>query len=153
VSNEYKMECAVCYEKSARCKLVCGHSFCSDCVKTWYTKGSGTCPMCRKKIHYRRMPLKKWSEEAKENEKQAIFEESVNEYLEYYPDIGVLDELQRTFRAIKESCDAEDIDYILNETADYYSDRRVHLNYRRSWLENGHQYKLAKEPKFKRNRH
>jgi len=99
------------------------------------------------------MPLKKWSEEAKENEKQAIFEESVNEYLEYYPDIGVLDELQRTFRAIKESCDAEDIDYILNETADYYSDRRVHLNYRRSWLENGHQYKLAKEPKFKRNRH
>ena len=41
------MECTICYESAARCEFVCGHSFCYQCVKTWYQKGSQTCPMCR----------------------------------------------------------------------------------------------------------
>lgn len=138
------MECAVCYENCARCKLVCGHVFCSECVKKWYMNGAGTCPMCRKKIHYRRMPLKKWKAEANENAKETVFQDALDEFLEYYPDIGVLDELQRTYRAIKKDCSVDVIDYILNETTYYYSDRYVHLTYRTSWLDNPHRYKHAR---------
>ena len=45
-------ECAVCYSEVATCKLVCKHSFCKSCVKTWYQKSEEpTCPMCRQQIN------------------------------------------------------------------------------------------------------
>jgi hypothetical protein len=48
-------ECGVCYSASCNCRLVCGHSFCRDCVKSWYQKGSGdsTCPMCRQRLYFK----------------------------------------------------------------------------------------------------
>lgn len=177
-------ECHVCYEHTANCKLVCGHAFCKACVKTWYTKG-GTCPMCRKKVHYRRMPIKKWKIEAEEQKKNDIFQESFNELLEdmmqpltfnimnpeadwepeiprdrYIPVIDAeesvlkvhrknvpLDELvdlEKTFRALKNDATPDEIDYILNDTSDYYSDRRTHLN-QRTYSEFGHWYPHLKK--------
>ena len=47
VISKSKMECKICYECLPECRLTCGHSFCYQCVKTWYQKGSHTCPMCR----------------------------------------------------------------------------------------------------------
>lgn len=177
-------ECAVCYEKLANCTLVCGHKFCKPCVKTWYLKGSeSSCPMCRKQIHYRRMPIKKWREEAVENKKQEIFQESFNELLEsimepmvfrcsenddWIPEVNPnrytpvvngntltihkknvsLDEfedLEKTFRAIKDDASVDEIDYVLNDTYDYYSDRRVNLR-SRTYSENGHMYKIQNKP-------
>jgi hypothetical protein len=52
-----------------------------------------------------------------------------------------LDFLQKTFRAIKDDCTHEELDYVLNETDEYYSDRRVNLM-KRSYSENGHMYKI-----------
>lgn len=134
----------MCYDKKCNCTLFCGHKFCLSCVKTWYMDGSGTCPMCRKKVRFRRMPLKKWAIEAEETKKEKVFQDTIDEHLEHMPEIDVLDMLQRTYRALKDWYDHEDIDYILNETSEYYSDRRVHLNYRNSFLENGHFYRHEK---------
>ena len=164
------MECPVCYERNTNCKLVCGHQFCKQCVKTWYLKGAeASCPMCRKKVHYRRMPVKKWKAEADEQKKQDVFEESFDLLLEdimeplrfvmdvpgsvqgetltlYRTNVSTreLEELQITYRAIKDEVDPEDIDYILNETGDYYSDRNIKLR-NRVYSENGHQYKIERK--------
>ena len=47
------MECPVCYTLKAKYKLVCGHSFCYQCIAHWYQEcGNHTCPMCRKDIHF-----------------------------------------------------------------------------------------------------
>lgn len=140
------MECPVCYERTTNCTLVCGHQFCKTCVKTWYLKGAeSSCPMCRKKVHYRRMPVKKWKEEAIEQKKQQIFEESFDTMVET-DDVMMYDlqDLQTTFRAIKDFVEPDELDFILNETCDYYSDRQTHIN-KRVYSENGHQYTFSRK--------
>lgn len=150
------MECPVCYENKTNCKLVCGHEFCKSCVKTWYMKG-GSCPMCRKKVHYRRMPIKKWKQEAEENKKSEIFQEAFDSAIEDLMEFEVsdvpiyqLEYIERTYRAIKDDANPDEIDYVLFETLDYYSDRRVHLN-KRTYSEIGHWYPHLKAPKIKKN--
>lgn len=173
-----KEECPVCYENVANCKLVCSHEFCKACVKKWYLKG-GTCPMCRKKVHYRRMPIKQWKLESEEEKKTTVFQDSFDELIEdmmspltfdivnpesrrwepevprdrYIPVIDgnvlrihrksvpthELEDLEKTFRALKNDTSVDELDYILNETMDYFSDRRVHLN-KRTYSELGHWY-------------
>lgn len=159
------MECPVCYENNTNCKLVCGHEFCKSCVKTWYMKG-GSCPMCRRKVHYRRMPIKKWAQETQENKKNEVYQEAFEFMLEdlmeplvindqltlYRKNIPTheLEYLERTYRAIKDEADPDEIDYVLMESFDYYSDRRVHLN-KRTYSEFGHWYPQLKAPKIKKN--
>ena len=47
------MECPVCYAPETKCKLVCGHSFCYQCINHWYQEfGKRTCPMCREDIQF-----------------------------------------------------------------------------------------------------
>jgi hypothetical protein len=47
------MECPVCYTSKAKYNLVCGHSFCYQCISRWYQEcGSHTCPMCRSDISF-----------------------------------------------------------------------------------------------------
>jgi hypothetical protein len=177
------MECPVCYENSVNCTLVCGHKFCKSCVKTWYLKGSTTesgCPMCRRKVHYRRMPIKKWNAEAEEEKKTVVFQESFDDMLEvimkplkyeirdsseipntpgFTQSISEdgkvltlhrvnmptyeLEDLEKTFRAIKDECSPDELDYVLNETEEYYSDRRTHLCKRGGYSEMCYRYKHA----------
>ena len=70
-------ECAVCYKsnKKAFCKLVCNHSFCDPCIKTWY-RNNPSCPMCRTKIKN-----KKWDYEYI----TSIFDEKFNELINENP--------------------------------------------------------------------
>jgi hypothetical protein len=175
----------VCYENSVNCTLVCGHKFCKSCVKTWYLKSASDdsgCPMCRRKVHYRRMPVKRWREEAEESKKTDLYQESFDDLLEGVMEPIVFDifeedcvpkvnlnkyipvssgdkliiykknvrltefvELEKTFRAIKDECTLDELDYVLNDTGDYYSDRHIHLK-NRTYSENGHRY-----PPLKRN--
>lgn len=180
----------MCYEKRANKKLVCGHEFCGDCVKTWYMRGTATCPMCRQNLHYRRMPVNKWREEADENKKKTVFQESFDELLEdimtpitvtakrnenipyddwflmrftpvtspdgksitfHRKNVSVSDfaDLEKTYKAIKDDCSIEELEYILRDTDDYYSDRFVHLR-NRVYSENGHKYPPLKRIDTKR---
>lgn len=162
------MECAVCYENVSNCKLVCSHQFCKSCVKIWYLKG-GTCPMCRKNIHYRRMPITKWKKEADEDKKTTVYQEAFDDLIEtmlepmkfeivdvdsqwehlvpgeeythtvqdnivtiHRRNVAVdnLVDLEKTYRAIKNHTNSDEIDFLLKDTDEYYSDRRVHLSNR-----------------------
>lgn len=45
------MECPVCYTSKAKCRLVCSHSFCYQCIIHWYQEcKNNTCPVCRQDI-------------------------------------------------------------------------------------------------------
>ena len=147
------MECAVCYSESGPFqKLCCGHTFCTGCVKQWYLKGTGTgCPMCRAPIYFKGFHKirDQWDEDAWETRCSEVLSESMDaciaeavEMAEMFPrhrneiigdSIEDLRDIERTFRFLKaDGICSEDIDYVLNETTDYYSDR--HLNKVR-WLD------------------
>ena len=82
----------MCYCEQATCKLMCTHSFCKSCIKTWYQKSEEpTCPMCRHNIYFKgfHKVLSKWENEKidKRNEDafnsafESIFDmESEDEY-------------------------------------------------------------------------
>lgn len=146
------MECAVCYDECARaCKLVCGHTFCTKCVKEWYNKGTGTgCPMCRRPMYFKGFHQARdaWDEEAYDTRCSEILSDSMDaciteafEMAEYFPNkyrkqileetITDLADMERTFRFLKyEGLSADDIDYVINDTDDYYSDRHInHFRY------------------------
>lgn len=76
--TKIKMSCPVCYDQPPTCQLVCGHSFCYQCVGTWYQKGTETCPMCRASMcfHGMRETKNRWDAERREG----VLEEFV-EYL------------------------------------------------------------------------
>ena len=144
------MECAVCYGDNARCKLTCGHSFCHGCVKTWYQKGTGEgCPMCRAPIYFKGFYKirEKWADESYEVRTNEIFNGALNQAIEaeleqdrefkeafgdeIQPDplrMSDLSYIEDTYRYLKsEDMHHEDIDYILNETDDYYSTRGMNV--------------------------
>lgn len=76
-------ECVMCCENTANCKLICNHSFCKGCVKTWYLKckTDPTCPNCRHKLYFKGMykMVKVWEEEAE----TMVNEDAFNEAFEY----------------------------------------------------------------------
>lgn len=150
------MECSVCYGDSGSFqKLCCGHTFCTGCIKTWYLKGRGAnteCPMCRAPIYFKgfHKVREQWDEEAWETRCAEVLSEAIDECVaeavemaEYFPDdfrpqiigdaVNDLKDIERTFRFLKaEGIAAEDIEYVLMDTVDYYSDR--HLD-RVRWLD------------------
>jgi Ring finger domain len=142
------MECAVCYgDEGPFQKLCCGHTFCKGCIKNWYHKGAAgaSCPMCRAPIYFKGFHKLRdeWAEEAWENRCSEILSEAIDnciaetfEAAEYFPEEfreqitdGVLDDLRdldKTMRFLKsEGVSSEDIEFVLFETMDYYSDRHI----------------------------
>ena len=136
------MECSVCYETGPCRKLCCGHEFCSGCIKSWYLKGTGTgCPMCRRPIYFRGFHKLKeqWNEDACETRCSEVFEQSLEDAMENMQDMlniwpqefhaffkrTAMRELKKNelmFSCLKEGgFDAEEIDYLLNETDFYFT--------------------------------
>lgn len=142
-------ECTVCYcsEGSFR-KLACGHEFCSSCIKNWYLKGTGastSCPMCRRPIHFKGFQdvRDEWDEEAWENRCAEVFSEALDEcaeeareFAEHFGSkmarkimsqcIDDFKDIERTYNFLKSrDVASEDIEYVLFETDDYFSDRHL----------------------------
>jgi len=138
------MECAVCYENNAHCRLICKHTFCHGCIKTWCQKGSGVgCPMCRRAVYFKGFHKKQeeWAEEAWENKTSELFGEAIDElvlstseqkeempeYSRYFDSMmrSELKDIDKTIRFLKsENVDEESIaDCLYYE--DYYSDRKI----------------------------
>ena len=74
------MECPVCFsDDQSMCKLVCGHSICHDCTKSWYMKNTSedgcTCPMCRKPLYFfgMRSRVGQWEEEREQAQYDNIY--------------------------------------------------------------------------------
>lgn len=124
-------ECAVCYNDCARpCRLTCGHAFCHDCVREWYTKGSGTgCPMCRRPMYFRglRAMRDRWDKTAWREKADAYFAEAfdliieTNEGLMRCFVMDDLRDLESTYQVlIQDEATLEEIEYIMYEPEDYY---------------------------------
>lgn len=81
------MECAICYEECGRtCKLICGHTFCTGCVKAWHTKGTGSgCPMCRRPMYFKGFHA--LQEEWRNERLDEIFGEAVDQCIQESLDI------------------------------------------------------------------
>jgi len=43
-------DCTICFETNSNALTLCNHSFCYDCINTWY-KHVPNCPMCRTPIN------------------------------------------------------------------------------------------------------
>ena len=77
------MECPVCYTPKAKYKLVCGHSFCYQCITRWYQECENhTCPVCRQEICFQ------ISEDTREVHIQCNPNTSIDNYLKFQ---GLLD--------------------------------------------------------------
>lgn len=86
------MECPVCYTCNANCHLVCGHSFCRDCVKEWWMKSSEcNCPMCRKPLYFKGLysKQKEWEEEREEKILQSAYSTLFDELLSSIEEFGI----------------------------------------------------------------
>jgi hypothetical protein len=114
-------DCGVCYANEPRCKLVCGHAFCYQCVKNWYQKSDEpSCPMCRGSLYFRSMRthVEKWEHERVDayNEEcfNQVFESLFDEDdLEFYGTGDILweiEEIQKRYhRFIETAYDMEDV--------------------------------------------
>lgn len=144
-------ECSVCYtEEGAFRKLTCGHEFCSGCIKTWYQKGTGTgCPMCRRPIYFKgfHRVRDQWDEDAWEAKCADIYGDAIDAAIEEAVDMGeyfsakyrssiinsafdAIKDIECTLRYLKSrDLHTDDIEYILFETNDYYSDRNIHKSF------------------------
>lgn len=116
-------DCGVCYTNEPRCKLVCGHAFCYQCVKNWYQKSDEpSCPMCRGSLYFRNMRkhLDKWEDERADAHNEEcfnnVFEEIFDaEELEFYGTDDILweiEELQKRYHTFVDS--GYDMEEILN---------------------------------------
>ena len=81
------MECPVCYCNDATCSLVCGHSFCGQCIKEWWLKSDNECqgcPMCRRPIYFRGMKSKveQWDGERREQVAERVYARVFDEIVE-----------------------------------------------------------------------
>ena len=129
VCIQIKMECPVCYESRSECKFVCGHSFCYQCVKTWYQKGSQTCPMCRTTMCFKgvRCAKREWEREKREGILASVLEELLDdpEDFEYGVDImGFMYERYNTLMENYPGIDGDTLDYVLrNPWVDIEVDR------------------------------
>lgn len=133
------MECAVCYgDVSSSVKLVCGHTFCKDCLKSWYLKGTGSgCPMCRRPMYFKgfHKVRRDWEIDSWYNQCQDVFGEAFDEQLEALMYVGKLfgmniisprsmRELESTFECgLIEGLLVDEMDYLLNESGIYRSVR------------------------------
>jgi hypothetical protein len=61
-------------------------------------------------------------------------------------------DLEKTYRAIKDECSPDELDYVLNDTDEYYSDRLTHLSKRGGSSEMCYRYKYN-NMKIKKNRY
>lgn len=125
------MECAVCYSDVAvPTKLVCGHVFCQECVKSWYLKGTGTgCPMCRRPVYFKGFYARKsnWENDSWYNQCQDVYGEAFDALLCYRKvTVRDLKYLESTFLCLlMEGLLPDEVDYILNDT-DMYLSARLH---------------------------
>lgn len=140
------MECAICYTETASvCKLTCGHVFCKDCVKSWYKKSTDpTCPMCRRPMYFRGFHKiqEKWEDDAEAEKCAEIYGESIDEAFEEACSLAdeiprwrksIMRDLMEELKCIESTlqclnawgASSADIEYVIMETDDYYSFRRL----------------------------
>ena len=140
------MECSICYEecKGRQKRLVCGHVFCTGCIKEWYFKSEEpACPMCRGPLYFRGFLSAGWSQEKEEmTDDDELFQQVVDHLITDWKRqleeedliadkydceelLGVIEDMQLTYNALKNKfeLDPDTIEFILYEDYRPYSPR------------------------------
>jgi len=80
------MECSVCYDECKRSKkLICGHTFCTGCIKKWFMDTEEPkCPMCRGPVVFKGFFASGWRKEKEYNNPDKFFGEVVDALLYMY---------------------------------------------------------------------
>ncbi len=140
------MECSICYEecKGQQKRLVCGHVFCTGCIKEWYFRSEEpACPMCRGPLYFRGFLSAGWSQEKEERTDddelfQRMFDWVLHDRFEMFEELDVipdkydfnelicdLSEIQQTYNALKYKYefDYDTIEYIMYEDYRPFSPR------------------------------
>lgn len=93
------MECPVCYKSHTDYKLICGHSFCYQCITHWYQDCENyTCPMCRQDIIFVE------NGDVREVHIQCNRKAVIDDYLEFH-------ELLDRYKGL----DIKDVEYLRNQ--------------------------------------
>ena len=126
------MECPVCFERDAVCQFTCSHSFCYACVKTWYQKGSSTCPMCRTNMCFAgvRHAKREWDLERREKILESVVDEILNDPEDLVYGVDMLEFMYDRFNAVIRyypSIDDWTLDYILRHPWIYVDVERVRI--------------------------
>ena len=103
-------ECSICFEESPKCKLVCGHSFHHECIKTWYMTGNNTgCPMCRHDICYRGMVGHRtmWEIERREQQFSNIYRKVIMETISLSNRMGLFKHKDYVLKATLEGIETD----------------------------------------------
>jgi len=111
------MECPVCYCNNASCKLVCGHSFCKGCVKTWYFKSDEpSCPMCRRDMYFKGMHRvsKEWEEERALKKNEDAFNQAFEDIFDEIEDSGS----ESSWESWDEELDSEEDEHVTQSVSD-----------------------------------
>ena len=88
-------ECPVCYSDcQTACKLVCGHSFCMPCVKSWWincTDDKVGCPMCRSNMYFRGMRklTPQWADEIEDEGDEEMWDDMCEVLLDIGRSLGL----------------------------------------------------------------
>ena len=119
-------ECAICYEDSPKCRLICGHTFHHECIREWYMKGGNAqCPMCRNSICFRGITKLKnqWEEERRDQRFANVYREVIMSTIQDYKGFPrlmgdllqfTLEEIEKDYTALKPCLtDPEDMRYFL----------------------------------------
>ena len=117
--SEEEEECPVCFFHDTDVKLVCGHSFCRQCVKKWYAT-SHTCPMCRQNIYFKGLYRIKrvWEKETRDARVSDIFNVHMDEIFDLDLDPGrllfAIACFEHQFNSLKNLVSVDSIEYMLD---------------------------------------
>ena len=135
-------DCSICMCNRPNCQLMCGHTFCRQCVKEWYVKTGDTatcgCPVCRRPMYFRNMHkhTRAWKREKHENMYDSAFEMCFDELwelaqmlMEEVPDMvdksAIVQELgavqKRLWTIPIDSCDGFDTDDLRDIAMEEYA--------------------------------
>ena len=117
-------DCPICYEKSPKCRLICGHIFHHSCIKEWYMNGNNTgCPMCRNNIYFKgmRKHKQKWEKERREQQFSKVYSDIMGDLINEAKESQFVD-LSASLQDLEE-------DYIMfKEIVNHPDDLRFLLN-------------------------
>ena len=110
---------------SCNCTFTCGHSFCMDCTKQWYTNSDApTCPMCRADINFKGLHKVRpeWEHENIVKRYEDVYSEMIDTIFDEVPVKYVRDEiieLDKTYykmielRDLYGPCSTDELRFIL----------------------------------------
>lgn len=131
-------ECPVCYDSLCNTKvtrIICGHIIHTKCLREWYVRSEAdpTCPMCRGPLLFKGISKTNWEPQNEDtiitDYIEKVLEEADTDWFTRVTALDVISEAQILYNtATKLGCDPDEIDWLLWDSDDWISPKRVTRN-------------------------